>query len=137
MSTIPARDIVAVNPGVLAAGGSALDMIGLLLTTSTRVPIGAVQPFASAADVAAYFGSSSQEASLATIYFLGFDNSTKKPGSILFAQYPTAAVSGWLRGFNTGLSLTELKALPSGTIALTVGGAVQTSGSIDLSAATS
>lgn len=137
MSTIPARDIVAVNPGVLAAGGSALDMIGLLLTTSTRVPIGAVQPFASAADVAAYFGSSSQEASLATIYFLGFDNSTKKPGSILFAQYPTAAVSGWLRGFNTGLSLTELKALPSGTIALTVGGVVQTSGSIDLSSATS
>lgn len=137
MSTIPARDIVAVNPGVLAAGGSALDMIGLLLTTSTRVPIGAVQPFASASDVADYFGAGSQEAALAAVYFLGFDNSTKKPGSILFAQYPQAAVSGWLRGFNTGLSLTELKALAPGTIALTVGGALQTSASINLSAATS
>jgi hypothetical protein len=137
MSTIPARDIVAVNPGVLAAGGSALDMIGLLLTNSTRVPIGAVQPFASATDVADYFGAGSTEASLASVYFLGFDNSTKKPGSILFAQYPSTAVSAWLRGFNTGLSLTELKALPSGTIAVTVSGVLKTSGSIDLSAATS
>lgn len=137
MSTIPARDIVAVNPGVLAAGGSALDMIGLLLTTSTRLPIGAVQPFASASDVAAYFGAGSTESALAAVYFLGFDNSTKKPGSILFAQYPEAAVTGWLRGFNTGLSLTALKALPSGTIVLTVGGVVETSGSIDLSSATS
>ena len=33
MTTIPASEIVAVNPSVLGAGGSALDMIGLMLTT--------------------------------------------------------------------------------------------------------
>lgn len=137
MTTIPARDIVAVNPGVLAAGGSALDVIGLLLTTSTRVPIGAVQPFASASDVADYFGPSSQEAALAAVYFLGYFNRTRTPGSLLIAQYNSAATAAWLRGFNTGLSLAELKALPSGTLAITVGGVVKTSSAIDLSAATS
>lgn len=137
MTTIPARDIVAINPGVLAAGGSALDMIGLMLTTSTRAPIGSVLAFANDDDVSDYFGAGSTEAALATNYFLGFDNSTKKPGSILIAQYPTAAVGGWLRGANPGLSLTELKALPSGTIAVTTSGVLKTSSSISLSAATS
>jgi hypothetical protein len=112
-------------------------MIGLLLTNSTRAPIGQVVAFASASDVADYFGPSSTEASLASVYFLGFDNSHKKPGSILFSQYPTADVAGWLRGFNTGLSLTELKALAAGTLSLTVAGTTETSASINLSSATS
>ena len=86
MATIPARDIVQVNPGVLPAGGSALDMIGLMLTPSTRPPLGQILGFASPTDVSTYFGPSSLEASLATIYFNGFDNSHKKPGSLLFAQ---------------------------------------------------
>lgn len=137
MATIPARDIVAVNPGVLSAGGSALDMIGLMLTTSTRAPIGSVLQFASADDVGDYFGPSSTEQALATIYFLGFNNSTKKPGSLLFAQFNTAAVGAWLRGANPGLSLTALKALPTGTIAVTVSGVTKTSSAIDLSSSTS
>ena len=137
MTTIPARDIVQVVPGVLPAGGSALDMIGLMLTTNTRVPIGAVQPFASAADVGTYFGDASQEAQIASNYFLGYTNATRLPGSILFAQYPETAVAAWLRGFNTGLSLAELQALPSGTITITANGSPITSGAIVLSAATS
>src|SRR5690242_12650604 len=98
MATIPARDIVQVNPGVLPAGGSALDMIGLFLTSSTRPPIGQILAFASATDVSTYFGPSSTEASLATIYFNGFDNSHKKPGSLLFAQYNSGSVDAFLRG---------------------------------------
>lgn len=93
--------------------------------------------FANASDVSNYFGPSSTEAFLASVYFLGFDNSHKKPGSILFAQYPTAPVAGWLRGFNTGLSLTELQALSPGTLALTVAGTLETSSSINLSSASS
>lgn len=137
MATIPARDIVAVNPSVLSAGGSALDMIGLMLTNNSRVPIGDIHPFASAVDVGDYFGPSSQERALANIYFLGFDNSNRKPGSLLFAQYPTADVAAWLRGANPGLSLAETKSLPTGTISLTVNGSVKTSLTIDLSPATS
>jgi hypothetical protein len=113
-------------------------MIALVLTPSTRAPLGQVLAFANAIDVGDYFGPSSDEKLLvADTYFLGFDNSHKKPGSILFTQYNEAAVAGWLRGANPGLSLNELKALSSGTIAFSVGGVTQTSSSISLSAATS
>ena len=133
---IPANQIVSVTPSVLAAGGNALDMIGLTLTDSTRPPIGQVLSFASSRDVSTYFGSASNEAALGAIYFLGFDNSNVKPGSMLFAQYPRAAVSAYLRGGNvSAVTLAALQAV-SGTLSITIDGVVKT-GSIDLSAATS
>ncbi len=134
---IPASAIVNVTPSVISAGGSALDLSGLLLTTSTRVPAGGVRAFASQADVATFFGASSTEAALATNYFLGFDNSNVKPGNMLFAQYPTANVGAWLRGGTTGLTLTQLQGLAPGVLTVTIDGTPHTSGSINLSAAAS
>lgn len=139
MVSIPASAIVSVTPGVIAAGGTALDMNGLLLTNGTRVPIGSVLSFASADDVSDYFGPSSVEAIAAALYFLGIDNSTRKPGAVLFAQYPTAAVAGYLRGGDAAAALTlaQLQAL-SGSLTVTVDGAtVKTASSINLSSATS
>jgi hypothetical protein len=134
---IPASQIVSVIPSVLGAGGSALDLNGLILTTSERVPIGAVQSFPDQASVAAYFGSTAQEAQLAAIYFLGFDDSTVKPGALLFAQYPTAPVPAWLRsGSVAGLTLAQLQAL-HGSLSVMIDGALHSAGSIDLSSATS
>src|SRR5438876_552648 len=98
MSTIPASDLVAVSPSVLGAGGSALDVIGLLLTTSSRVPIGAARRFSGRSAVADYFGASSPEAAIAATYFAGFDGSSKKPAAMLAAQYNQAAVAAFLRG---------------------------------------
>lgn len=112
MTTIPASKFVSVTPGVLAAGGSALDMIGLILTDSPRAPIGSVLAFPTDIAVGNYFGPSSQEVAGAEVYFQGFDNSNVKPGSILFAQYPKIAVSAYLRGGNlANLSLSQLQAL--------------------------
>jgi hypothetical protein len=136
VSTIPASAIVSVTPNVLSAGGSALDMNGLLLTTSIRVPIGTVASFASANDAADYFGLSSDEADAASTYFNGFENSNVKPGAILFAQYPQNAVPAYLRGGDAStLTLAELQAL-NGTLSLTVDGSEQT-GSVNLSSAQS
>lgn len=137
MSTIPASEIVNVTPAVLPAGGRQLDLIGLLLTTSTRVPVGAVQPFATPQDVSDYFGGGSAEATAAANYFLGFTNSNGKPGSILFAQYPVAPVAAYLRGGALGLTLSELQAITPGTLTIVVDGVSKTSSSIDLSAASS
>ena len=64
-ASIPARAIVNVLPNVISAGGSGLDLIGLILTDSTQIPLGSVLSFASAADVSAYFGPLSTEATLA------------------------------------------------------------------------
>lgn len=136
-ASIPASAIVNVVPNVLSAGGSGLDLVGLILTNSTQVPIGTVARFASAADVADYFGPLTTEASLATTYFAGYDGSTIKPASLLFAQYPSTAVAAYLRGGDvSSLSLAQLQAL-SGTLTIKVNGTNKTSSSINLSTATS
>lgn len=135
--SIPASAIVSVNPSVLSAGGQALDLSGLVLTTNTRVPIGSVVSFASALDGASYFGSSSLEAAGMAVYFAGFDGSNVKPAAILFSQYPTAAVAAYLRGGSlASMTLAQLKLL-TGTISLTANGVTTTSATINLTAATS
>jgi hypothetical protein len=135
--SIPASRISAVTPSVISAGGSPFSLNGLVLTTSTRVPVGLVMSFGSAALVNAYFGPTSREATVAAIYFAGFDGSTIKPGAVLFTQYPTAAVAAYLRGGSVaGLTLAQLQAV-AGVLAVTINGALQTSSAINLSAATS
>lgn len=135
--SIPAKAIVNVTPNVISAGGSALDMSGMVLTQSTRVPIGTVSSFASALDVSNYFGASSQEASIAAVYFQGFDNSNVKPGALLFTQYPAAAVAAYLRGGNISqMTLATLQAL-SGSLTVVMDGYSRPASSINLSSATS
>ncbi|MDE1905342.1 MAG: DUF3383 domain-containing protein [Rhodospirillales bacterium] len=136
-NTIPISAIVQVNPGVLAPAGSAIDLNGLILTQTSTIPIGAVQNFASAAAVGAFFGLTSTEYAMAQVYFAGIQNGTKAPGLLYFAQYPENAVAAYLRGGTLGtMALTALQAL-SGTIALTVNGTLYTSSAISLSGATS
>ena len=65
--SIPASQIVQVNPGVISGGGSAIQMNGVILTADTAVPLGTVQQFSTAAAVAAFFGDSSTEATLAAV----------------------------------------------------------------------
>ncbi|WP_277963899.1 DUF3383 domain-containing protein [Pseudomonas sp. RIT-To-2] len=135
--TIPVSQIVQVNPGVLSAAGAAVDINGLILTQSGYVPIGTVPSFASADDVGTYFGDSSTEKALADIYFDGFDNCTKTPGSLFFAQYPAAPVAAYLRsGSLASMTLAQLQAL-TGSLTVTVDGVAKTAASVSLSAATS
>lgn len=136
--TIPASELVNVLPGVLTAGGAAVELNGLFLTNSTAVPLGTVPQYASAADVGEFFGLLSVEYSMASVYFAGFNNSTQKPGNLLFSQYPTAPVSAYARsGSWAGAALSDLTAIPAGVLTFTVDGVVKTSSSINLSAATS
>lgn len=136
VASIPASAIVSVTPGVISAGGTGLDMVGLMLVTSTRVPVGSILKFSSAADVSAYFGPSSNEYARAQTYFNGFTNSFIKPAFLLFSRYVNAAAPAFLRGASAGLTLAQVQAL-TGTLALSVNGATVTSSSINLSGATS
>lgn len=138
MSTIPISQIVQVNPGVLAAAGSAVDLNGLILSPNAFLPTGQAVSFATAQDVADYFGPTSAEATMANIYFSGYTNCTKRPGLLYFWAYPTAAVAGFLRGGDlSAMTLDQLKAL-SGVLTVTVdGGTAKTSSNINLTAATS
>lgn len=135
-ASIPASEIVNIIPGVIGAGGTGLDLSGLILTDSLRAPTGAVLRFATAAAVADYFGATSAEATQAAIYFRSYRNATSVPAALLFAPYAAAARAAWLRGGTLGLTLTQLKAL-SGNLTVTFGGSALTSSAINLTAATS
>jgi len=134
---IPASDIVAVNPGVLGTGGNPLALNGVILSQSLLLPTGGVQSFASPDAVKAFFGASSSEYALSQIYFLGYDNSTLKPGLLYFAPYVAADRAAWLQsGSLAAMTLAQLQAL-TGVLTMTVDGVAFTSSSINLSAATS
>ena len=141
MTSINANQLVNVVPQVLAAGGSNLVMNGLLLTTSTRIPIGTVISFSSVAAVQSYMGTASAEAALAPFYFNGFDGSTQKPAAWLMAQFPySAAVAAWERGGtfgNTAFTSSGVAAVTAGGGTFTIDGAAFTVSGVNLSSATS
>lgn len=136
--SIPASAIVGVIPSVISGGGSALDVIGLVLTSSTRVPIGTNPTFPDLASVISYFGAGSAEAAFAAVYFLGYDDSTVKPGGLVMVQFPSANVAGYMRGGNVAaaLTLTQLKA-QTGVLTVVSDGVSKTSTTINLTSATS
>lgn len=136
MTTIPASTLVDTEPSVLSAGGSAININGLVLTKSTRVPIGSVLSFPSGDAVGNYFGLSSPQAATAAVYFAGFDGSSVKPGAQLWAQYPFTAVAAYVRGGNiSAVPLATLQGY-SGTLSVTIDGVLKTS-AVNLAAATS
>jgi hypothetical protein len=137
--SIPASEVVNVVPGVVSAGGNGLDLSGLFLTSSTRIPLGAVLKFSGSnlpGDVATYFGTGSPEALRAATYVASFDGSDIKPGALLFTQYNTAPVAGYVRG-GAGLTLAQVQAITTGTLTITADGTSKTSSALNLSAATS
>lgn len=135
--TIPVSQIVTVNPAVVGAGGNPLSLNAIMIDQSLTVPVSTLLSFASADDVSDYFGSTSTQAALATNYFLGFDNSTKKPGTLFFAGYALLARAAWLRGQSlAGVTLAQIQAI-AGTLSVTIDGVVKTAASLNLSAATS
>jgi hypothetical protein len=136
--TIPAKQIVQVNPAVVAAGGNPLALNGLVLTESLLMPTKTVYGFVTPDAVKNFFGPSSAEYAASIKYFLGFNNSTLKPGTLLFAPYNAAARAGWVQsGSLAGMTLAQLQALAAGTITISLDGTPETSSSIDLSTATS
>lgn len=137
LPSIPASQLVSVLPGVLQAGGNPLSLNGLFLTANINVPVGTVSEFPTAQSVTDFFGAGTREAAMAAIYFAGFENSTAKPSNMLFTQYNTTAVAAYLRGGSlAGMTLAQLQLL-SGTLALTINGALITTTSINLAGASS
>jgi len=135
--SIPASQIVQVNPSVLSGGGSPLSMNAVFLTANTNVPIGEAMAFASADSVGEFFGETSQEYLAAQKYFLGFDGSHIKPSALFFFQYAAAGVGAYLRGKDMGnYTLTQLQAI-SGNITVKIDGVDKTASNVGLSGATS
>lgn len=117
MASIPASQLVSVQPGVVGTGGSPLSLNSIFLTQDPSIPIGTVQPFPTALSVSNWFGAAAPEALLANVYFGGFDGSNIKPGNLFFAQYPVASVAAYARGASlSAMTLAQLKAIIPGVV---------------------
>ena len=135
-SYIPIDQIVTINPGVIGAGSNPLALNGLFIGENSLIPYGQVMEFNSADAVSDWFGSAAYETELANVYFNGFANCTKYPGSIFFAAHVTSARAAWARGSSLkGMTLATLKAI-TGSLAVTIGGKAYQSAAINLSAVT-
>jgi hypothetical protein len=133
---IPISSIVEVTPRLISAGQTGLELNGLFLTKSDRIPTNSrALEFADVKSVYDYFGDTSDEARLASIYFAGYDNSSRKPARVYFALYIPNNLPAWIRGGKPA-ELSALQAVTAGTLTLTIGGTEDTI-TVDLSSATS
>lgn len=115
MASIPASQLVSIQPGAISAGGNPLALNSVFLTENTVIPIGQILSFPTQSAVASYFGPASTEAGLAKYYFGGFSNMTQVPGALFFSQFQYSAVAGWMRGGALTLTLAQLKAITPAT----------------------
>ncbi|MHA3512207.1 DUF3383 family protein [Yersinia enterocolitica] len=137
MSKIPLSRDFKITPSTVNAAGTALDVYGLLLSDNELLPVGKVSEFTSAADVGAALGTTSKEYLAASLYMSGYDNSTVRPGAVLFGRLVQQPVAGWLlSGSFKGVKIDALKSI-TGTITLTVDGTPVTSSALVLTAVTS
>ena len=135
---IPASMLVRVTPRLINAGGNDLVMNGLLLTTNALMPTSAmVRLFNNADEVAEFFGGTSGEYDFAAHYFLGYDNSFKKPKSLAIGLRVPSDLAAWLRGGKNTATLAELQAVTNGAMEIEVDGSAVSLSSVDFSAATS
>ena len=136
--SIPASQIVQVNPRLLTPGGTDLEFNGLLLSASPLIPASQlVLPFPDPESVGAYFGLESPEYEAAVVYFLGYNNSYKKPRALYIASRIGSDTPAWLRGAPWSGTLAELKAAGMGGLSLTVNGEEVTARNVSFATATS
>lgn len=136
MSTIPISQVVSILPGVIAGGGAASKLSGLVVTQDTSIPPGQIKSFFTAQDVANWFGPSSNEAAMAAQYFPGIVNGGQLPAEYKFSGYALAATPAGVFGAQLGsLTLAQLQAF-SGTLIVTTD-VLRTSSTINLATATS
>ena len=135
--SIPASQIVSVNPAILSAGGNALSLNGVFISKNKNLPTAQAVEFPNASAVGDYFGLDSDEYKAAQIYFMGFNNSSIKPSNMIFMAYSETAEGVFLLGASLkGMKLTALKKI-SGNLTISIDGTTANETSIDLSGATS
>lgn len=124
---------------VSGVGANALvkqrQLIGRLFTANTILPPQSFIEFELADDVAAYFGSSSEEYKRAAFYFSWVSKSIKAAQKISFARWVSADVGSMIFGTKAVRALSTFTAISNGGFTLTLGGFTHTLSGINLAAA--
>lgn len=86
--TISIDKIVNILPRTIASSGSNnyLELNGMIISSNDFIPNDDILEFNNSESVAKYFGIESKEYKLSINYFLGFNNSSRKPNKLLFAK---------------------------------------------------
>lgn len=96
--TISASELVDIQSAVLGAGLNGLELNGLALTRNAVLPTDTIYKCYSAEQAKEYFGSNSEEAKLASVYFLSEDNKQKVPTALMFYRHDNVRSSAFVRG---------------------------------------
>lgn len=135
---INANQLVNIIPRVINPGAGTLEINGLFLTESDYIPTNVrMLSFSSPEAVAEYFGDGTDEAVAAQKYFLGFDNSQKKPNEVLFGRFINAPAAAYLRGNAVNATVAALKQVTDGTLGVDINGVATTLTGLDFSSANS
>lgn len=113
---------VDITSGVGGGAGVRLrDLILRLFSTDTRVPANTVIEMTSAADVGAYFGTTSPEYLRAVFYFGFISKLIKAPKKISFSRYANVAAAGRIYGATKAFAVSQFTGITTGALKLTIG----------------
>lgn len=133
LKSIPASHIVKVVPSAIGTGGSAYNLNGVFITSTSIYP---TRTYTSATDVGADLGTDSDAYKFAVVYFQGTTISTTTPSTLFVTRYNESDIAAKIIGATLkSKSLSDLKSI-KGTLAITVDG-TEKSVELDLSNATS
>lgn len=140
--TIAASNIVKIEPRVIGAGRSELELNGLLitpidLTTEQLAFPSGLMEFTSATAVGEAFGTTSPTYMFATQYFNGYVNKFSSPKALFVAAWAKTAQAGYVLSASNPSTLARLKAITAGKMNFTVDGTKKTVTGINLAGATS
>lgn len=135
---ISIRRYVDITSGV-GAGASVRrrELVTRVFTVNPLVPTAAMVEFTSADDVAAYFGSTSEEYSRAAFYFAWVSKNIRRAKKIGFARWVDAAVAPVAYGVKGAQSLAGWQAISAGAFSLTLEADTLAVSGLDFSAAAS
>lgn len=121
--TISQQKYVEITSGVGgAASVTARALVLRLFTSAAKAPADQEIIFKSSAEVAAFFGGSSDEAKIASKYFGYVSNYQTSPSSLSFFADSTSGKAPFIWANKAPAPLANLKAVTTGSFALSMGG---------------
>jgi len=136
--SIPISQIIQINPGVVGTGSNPIALNGLILTTNSAAPVNSLLTCYTLDEVESYFGNTSTEYEVASIYF-GTTNVRQAlaPNALFFTRHGTSATGAWARGTSlAGVELSTIQAV-SGSLSVTIDGTEHSTESLSLAEVTS
>ena len=136
--SINASRLVSITPRVISAGSADLETNGLLLTQNALIPADSpALEFVTAAAVGNYFGAESPEADFANQYFSGVNNQQKAINRLFVARRINADSAAWIKSAPITAQLSELTAIKTGSLTISVNGTEKEVVNLDFSTAKS